>query len=144
MLDALAKDGRPRDDVLGRSGGALLEVKWLARDVSERLAEVKQPCLIFHPRHDDRSALSASQTLQQRLGGVVDLIVLDDSYHLVTQDRQRALVLERVLEFADGLPQLLAPADAAAGRLTVLTSRRRIDEAQSGDCAFARLLFARP
>lgn len=113
MLDALAKDGRPKGDVMGRSGGAFLEVKWLARDVSERLAAVKQPCLIFHPRHDDRSALSASQTLQQRLGGVVDLIVLDDSYHLVTQDRQRALVLERVLEFADGLPQLLAPADAA-------------------------------
>ena len=47
------------------------------------------------------------------MGGVVDLIVLDDSYHLVTQDRQRALVLERVLEFADALPQLLSQGEAS-------------------------------
>ena len=113
MLAALARDGRPSTDVMGRSGGAFLEVKWLAREVSARLADVKQPCLIFHPRHDDRSALSSSQDLQQRLGGVVDLIVLDDSYHLVTQDRQRGWVLERVLEFAVALPELLAQAEAA-------------------------------
>lgn len=107
MLSSLARDGRPSDDVLGRSGGALLEVKWLAQHVVARLPLVRQPCLIFHPRHDDRSSLSASQTLQKRLGGVVDLIVLDDSYHLVTLDRQRALVLERVLEFAEDLPHLI-------------------------------------
>lgn len=113
MLASLARDGRPSTDVLGRSGGALLEVKWLAREVSARLGEVRQPSLIFHPRHDDRSALSASQELQKRLGGVVDLIVLDDSYHLVTQDRQRSLVLERVLEFAEALPQLLERGEPA-------------------------------
>lgn len=108
MLAAQASDGRSSEDVLGRSGGALLEVKWLASHLTPRLGQVTQPCLIFHPRFDDRSALSASQSLQRQLGGVVDLIVLDDSYHLVTMDRQRALVLERVLEFADALPQLIA------------------------------------
>ena len=106
MLAAQARDGRLPDDVLGRPGGALLEVKWLAQHVLPQLGKVTQPCLIFHPRHDDRSPLSASQGLQRRLGGVVDLIVLDDSYHLVTLDRQRALVLERVLEFAGALPQM--------------------------------------
>ncbi len=106
MLASQARDGRPMEDILGRSGGALLEVKWLAGHVKPRLRLVKQPSLIFHPRHDDRSALSASQGLQRRLGGAVDLIVLDDSYHLVTSDRQRALVLERVLEFAEALPEL--------------------------------------
>lgn len=110
MLACHARDGRSMEDVLGRSGGALLEVKWLASHVTPRLHQVRQPCLIFHPRHDDRSALSASQSLQHRLGGVVDLIVLDDSYHLVTSDRQRELVLERVLEFAVALPTLGASA----------------------------------
>jgi carboxylesterase len=110
MLAALASEGRPAADVLGRTVGTLLEVKWLAQNVLRHLADVVQPCLIFHPRDDDRSSLSASQKLQKRLGGVVELIVLDDSYHLVTLDRQRALVLERVLEFADALPQLMARA----------------------------------
>lgn len=108
MLAALASEGRTATDVLGRTLGTLLEVKWLAQNVSRRLADVVQPCLIFHPRDDDRSSLSSSQKLQKRLGGVVELIVLDDSYHLVTLDRQRALVLERVLEFAEALPQLMA------------------------------------
>jgi carboxylesterase len=106
MLACHAQDGRSMDDVHGRSGGALLEVKWLANHLTPQLHRVRRPCLVFHPRHDDRSALSASQTLQRRLGGVVDLIVLDDSYHLVTIDRQRELVLERVLEFAEALPTL--------------------------------------
>jgi carboxylesterase len=106
-----ARDGRPHDDVQGRSGGTLLEVKWLAAHVTPRLRQVTQPCLVFHPRYDDRSALSASQDLQKALGGVVDLIVLDDSYHLVTLDRQRDLVLERVLEFAGALPRLISPAN---------------------------------
>ena len=109
MLKAQTSDGRSAQDALGRSGGALLEVKWLASHVARRLKQIRQPCLIFHPRHDDRSSLSASQTLQKGLGGMVDLIVLDDSYHLVTMDRQRQLVLERVLEFAEALPRLLAP-----------------------------------
>ncbi len=109
LLEQQAGDGRPLDDVLGRSGGTLLEVKWLAAHIKPRFGQVTQPCLIFHPRFDDRSALSASQDLQKALGGVVDLIVLDDSYHLVTLDRQRDLVLERVLEFAVGLPELIAP-----------------------------------
>jgi carboxylesterase len=111
MLAHQAEDGRPPEDVLGRSGGALLEVKWLASHVTPRLRQVTQPCLIFHPRYDDRSALSASHELQKELGGVVDLIVLDDSYHLVTLDRQRALVLERVLEFAGDLPGLVTPSE---------------------------------
>ena len=108
MVAAQARDRRTSADVLGRRGGALLEVRWLARHVTARLGQVRQPCIVFHPRHDDRSALSSSQELQRRLGGVVDLIVLDDSYHLVTLDRQRALVLRRVLEFAEALPQLAA------------------------------------
>ncbi len=112
MFEAQTQDSRPSDDILGRVGGALLEVKWLARDVLPKLAAVTQPCLIFHPRHDDRSRLSVSQMLQKRLGGIVDLIVLEDSYHLVTLDRQRELVLDRLQTFASGLP---SPARTVAG-----------------------------
>ncbi|MGE0627125.1 MAG: alpha/beta hydrolase [Hyphomicrobiaceae bacterium] len=104
VLDDMARrDARSSEDVLGRAGGALLEVKWLAKEVMPKLADVRQPALIFHPRYDDRSRLSASQLLQKRLGGIVNLVVLEDSYHLVTLDRQRELVLDRVRHFADEL-----------------------------------------
>jgi carboxylesterase len=115
MLESLAQDGRSLDDVNGRAGGALLEVKWLAAEVIPKLARVTQPSLVFHPRYDDRSQLSASQLLQKQLGGIVELVVLEDSYHLVTLDRQRDLVLERVVEFADELPELIRRGSTPAG-----------------------------
>jgi carboxylesterase len=115
MLESLAQDGRSLDDVNGRVGGALLEAKWLARAVIPKLAQVTQPCLVFHPRYDDRSQLSASQLLQKQLGGIVELVVLEDSYHLVTLDRQRDLVLQRVIEFAEELPDLIRRGSRLAG-----------------------------
>ena len=106
MLTEREHDVRPTEDVIGRRGGTLLELKWLAAAVLPELPHVSQPCLIFHPRHDDRSSLSASQVLQKKLSGIVDLVVLEDSYHLVTLDRQRAFVLERTLDFANALPRM--------------------------------------
>jgi carboxylesterase len=115
MLEDLSQDSRPLDDVNGRAGGALLEVKWLAAEVVPKLVRVTQPSLVFHPRYDDRSQLSASQLLQKQLGGIVDLVVLEDSYHLVTRDRQRDLVLQRVIEFAEELPMLVLQGSTPAG-----------------------------
>jgi len=37
------------------------------------------------------------------LGGRVDTVVLDDSYHVVTMDRQRDIVAERTVALAQSL-----------------------------------------
>lgn len=99
-VERLAGDSRPQADVLGRPGGAILEVHWLATVVKGRLADVKQPALIFHARQDDMDDASNTYLLQQRLRGITDVVVLEDSHHLVTADRQRQLVVDRTLEFA--------------------------------------------
>jgi carboxylesterase len=62
---------------------------------------VKLHTLIFHPRHDDQSDIKNTMALQRKLGGMVEVSVLDDSYHLVTLDRQRNYVVERTMEFVD-------------------------------------------
>ena len=54
----------------------------------------------MHPREDDISSLNNAFYLQKHLGGLVDTLVLDDSYHLITLDRQRDLVIERMATFA--------------------------------------------
>jgi carboxylesterase len=41
--------------------------------------------------------------LQRHLGGMVDMVVLDDSYHIVTVDRQRHVVIDRSVAFAHAL-----------------------------------------
>jgi carboxylesterase len=71
--------------------------------VKRELASVRQPTLIVHPRHDDMASLRNAHYLQTHLGGLVDTLVLDDSYHMVTLDQQRHLVAERTGRFVSWL-----------------------------------------
>jgi carboxylesterase len=117
VIDSFKSDNRPIEDLFGRGGGLVWEFKALAREVKRRLGEISQPALIFHPRHDDQSDLSNSVMLQRRLGGLVELTVLEDSYHMVTLDRQRQVVVDRTVEFAQRLTQRIEEKAAVANFL---------------------------
>lgn len=108
VLESLQSDGRPLEDIFGRKGGTVLEFRWLADLVKKQLGAISQPALIFHSRFDDQSDISNTMLLQRRLGGMVETVVLDDSYHMVTLDRQRALVLEKTERFGNWLAASLA------------------------------------
>jgi carboxylesterase len=90
-------------DITERGGGTVYEFFSLVRNVRPMLPLVNLHTLIFHPRHDDQSDIKNTMALQRRLGGLVEVSVLDDSYHLVTLDRQRGYVVERTMEFVDRL-----------------------------------------
>jgi carboxylesterase len=80
-------------------GSLMLEMRWLVEEVKKRAALVRQPTLIVHPREDDRASLGNMKYLQSQLSGMVETVVLDDSYHVITLDRQRHVVLEKTLDF---------------------------------------------
>ena len=88
--------------------GTLQECHWLARDVVRRLSSIDVPALIIHPREDDLSDLSNTMFLQRQLGGIVHCLVLDDSYHFITIDRQRDVVIERTADFISFVEQRVA------------------------------------
>jgi carboxylesterase len=79
---------------------ALIAFHTLADMVRPHLSAIRQPALIIHPREDDMASLSNAQEIASNLGGLTDMLILDDSYHLITLDRQRRLVQERVTAFA--------------------------------------------
>jgi carboxylesterase len=85
----------------------MLELRQLVKQVGIEIAEVKQPALIVHPRDDDRASLRNLHYLQCRLAGATETVVLNDSYHLVTLDRPRQIVVARTVEFATRLQQAL-------------------------------------
>lgn len=118
VLDSLQSDGRPLKDIFGRRGGVLWEFKALRNVVKKELGSVRQQTLIFHPRHDDQSDLSNTMQLQRELGGLVDVVVLNDSYHMVTLDRQRSLVVERSVDYGTWLTSQLKPRSDAAPAIT--------------------------
>lgn len=117
VIESFKSDDRPIEDLFGRGGGLVWEFRQLARDVKARLGEIKQPTAIFHPRKDDQSDLSNALSLQKKLGGLIEMTVLDDSYHMVTLDRQRSVVVDRAVDFAQRLTQRIEE-QAAVTRLS--------------------------
>ena len=91
-------------------GGAVLEHRWLVHALMKVVSTIRQPTLILHPREDDYAALSNLSYLQRNLAGMVDTIVLDDSYHIVTIDQQRHVVVERTTTFIDRIGRQISAA----------------------------------
>ncbi|MFX8071318.1 hypothetical protein ABTK88_19715, partial [Acinetobacter baumannii] len=56
-----------------------------------------------HPREDDLADINNSWYLQRAMKGIVELVALNDSYHNVTLDKQRQLVVDRVKAFVAGV-----------------------------------------
>jgi carboxylesterase len=88
-----------RSGIAALPGSLMLELRWLAEQVKQEVGQVQQPALIVYPRDDDCSSLQNLQYLQTNLGGLTEAVILDDSYQIVTLNRQRQLVVSRTLEF---------------------------------------------
>jgi len=82
-------------------GGSMFELRKLVNAVCLRVHDIHQRVLPVHPREDDRAHISNSFWLQSNLAGNVDMVVLDDSYHVVTVDRQRHVVAERTVALCE-------------------------------------------
>src|SRR5262245_9428273 len=106
LVEQAIKSGdSSRAGIAALPGSLVLELRWLVERVKPEVAEVRQPALIIHPRDDDRASLRNLHYLQDHLGGLAETVVLNDSYHIITLDRQRQLVAARTVEFAARLQQ---------------------------------------
>ena len=114
VMDSFASGQRPIEDLFGRGGIMVFEFLRLVREVRRLLGSIRQHTLIFHPRHDDQSDLANAMTLQRKLAGTVEVCVLDDSYHMVTLDRQRVYVVDRTIDFTHRLTERIAEAAAVS------------------------------
>jgi len=76
------------------------------------LPRVKQPTLIVHSKEDDYADLNNAVFLKTELPGRVDMVVLEDSYHMVTLDKQRQVVVDKARVFVDSIVDAIANAAA--------------------------------
>jgi len=96
-------------------GRMVLEHRRLVDAVRTLVPYVRQPALVVHPLEDDYAGMSNATYLRDKLAGPVDLTILDDSYHIVTVDRQRHVVVEAIDRFVSTLSsQRAEPATLAA------------------------------
>jgi carboxylesterase len=85
--------------LLATPSQAVQEMWRLAAELRPTLGRIHQPTFLAHARQDDIASLRNAFTVQRELGGRVETLVLEDSYHLVTVDRQRGLVGQRAADF---------------------------------------------
>ena len=94
--------------------GSLYEMYRLGRHVERIGPTIGTPTLIVHAREDDMSHLRNAERLQRALAGPAELLVLEDSYHMVHVDRQHALVAERTAAFFGAAVKARRPVQVAA------------------------------
>ncbi|MCX8587714.1 MULTISPECIES: alpha/beta hydrolase [unclassified Gilliamella] len=79
---------------------ALAEMQLLAKNVRQALPKVTSPCLIMHSGHDDIADIETNAKLvEKHVSGSKKLVVLNDSYHLITIDSQRREVIKECASF---------------------------------------------
>ncbi len=108
ILAAMERGNSAEAGLLGTPSSSLRELWRLVAEVENELKDITVPALVVHAREDDISSLKNATHLQENLGGLVDTLILDDSYHIVTIDRQRDVVIERSNNFIGWIENRLA------------------------------------
>ncbi len=85
----------------GVPGAMVLEHRRLVAAAKKLLGKIQQPTLIVHSRQDDYANLNNATYVQGKLSAPVDLVVLEDSYHMVTLDKERHVVVEKTRSFVE-------------------------------------------
>jgi carboxylesterase len=82
-------------------GGSLRELHRLIDRVEKALPTVRAPALVIHARDDDMTSLRNAHYVASRIGGDVEKVILEDSYHMVTLDLDRDRLVAHTLSFLD-------------------------------------------
>ncbi len=100
LVEAMASGHSSEAGLQGTPARALQQMWRLVDETRRQMPTITCPTLVVHAREDDVAGLVNAFEIQCRLGGLVDAVILDDSYHLVTIDQQRHILIERSLALA--------------------------------------------
>ena len=78
------------------------QLQRLTRTVIPLLSRINAPLLLIHPQEDDTASVKNSELIYGRISSPVKkLVILTDSYHVVTADQEREKVGQVMMEFLD-------------------------------------------
>ena len=80
------------------------QLQRLTRTVIPLLGRINAPLLLIHPQEDDTASVRNSELIYGRISSPVkQLVILTDSYHVITADQEREKVGRVMIEFLDPL-----------------------------------------
>lgn len=83
----------------GNPWHSLADLYVLSARVRRRLPNVTVPCLVAHAEEDDIAHVRNAYLVADRVNAPVELLLLKDSYHMITLDRDRRLLADRLGAF---------------------------------------------
>ena len=90
----------------GNPWWSVIEMQRLSSHVLRHLGDVRAPCLVVHAREDDVSTPSNAEDIVRGVKHApVELVMLDNSYHMITIDRDRRTVIARTADFVQRIAQ---------------------------------------
>lgn len=82
---------------------SLADMYELAADVRQRLSQVTAPCLVAHASEDDVASVKNAELVMREVSAPVELLLLKDSYHMITIDKERRTLIERSAAFFESI-----------------------------------------
>lgn len=71
-----------------------------AKIVKKDLSSVKTPIIIIHAKEDDMTSIKSAQYVYRNIASSrKSLVVLEDSYHMITIDKEKDLVAQEAINF---------------------------------------------
>jgi carboxylesterase len=78
---------------------SLAELYWLAARVRRQLPQVTAPCLVAHASDDDVASIRNAELVMRGVNAPAELLLLEDSYHMITIDKQRRTLIAHSAAF---------------------------------------------
>lgn len=85
----------------GNPWPSLNEFLQLSRNVRSQLHLIHAPCLLLHAADDDLSHRRNAELVRDGVSGPVELVLLHNSYHMITIDNDRQELFDRSIAFAN-------------------------------------------
>ena len=84
----------------GNPWWSIIELRRLSAHVRSHLRDLRAPCLVIHANEDDISSVSNAHDIARgAINAKVELVLLDNCYHMITIDRERRTVIARLNDF---------------------------------------------
>lgn len=104
VSESMLSGDSTKGGLAGNPLGSLAEMQELAKVTKAQLPMVKAPCLIMHSNDDDIANMQTNSGLVARsVSGPVKMIPLENSYHMITIDRDRKTVINESVAFFSAL-----------------------------------------
>ncbi|MDQ6646193.1 MAG: alpha/beta fold hydrolase [Pseudomonadota bacterium] len=101
--------------LLGNPWHSLADLYQLSVKVRRQLPQVTSPCLVAHASEDDVASVRNAELVIRGVNARTELLLLEDSYHMITIDKQRrTLIAHSVRFFNDIIAARTAERAAAA------------------------------